>query len=126
MTHAMSAPVGAERAEELLAAALAASDADALEVFVAGRTASVLRFAGARVHQPQDLSAVQVMVRAVVGRSAARAATSSVRDVARIVEHACRQARELEKSGGGARAGVTAHQPAAPAVAERGCGLWCE
>jgi PmbA protein len=124
--------VGASRAEGLLADALAESTADALEVCVAARTSSVLRFAGGRIHQPQDLSALQIMVRAVVDGRSARVAVSSPTLLADAVTRACTTAAALASSsatGGGTTDRPVPHRPAGPDADRPGdarSGLWSD
>lgn len=115
--------VGEERALELISTALAASRADETEIFLAARTSSVLRFADDRIHQPQDLASLQLMVRAVVGDRSARVATSSPAALGEAVERAVGEAVELaatprrrgQTAGKDLRPGG-AHLPAGPST----------
>jgi PmbA protein len=91
--------LGEDRALEAATAALDRSDADATEVYLTVRAGEYTRFAGARVHQPQDITEVQLTVRAVVEGHAARAATSSIERADRAVRIACERARELAAIG---------------------------
>jgi PmbA protein len=120
--------VGEDRAGALLSEALATSVADDIEISLAARTSSVLRFAGGRVHQPQDLAGLQMMVRAVVGGRSARVATSCPALLADAVRRACEQAAALPGLASGA-----AHPPFDPGTdppataAATGAGpLWFE
>jgi PmbA protein len=125
MTEVTLAPcLGADRAQAALDEAVAAAQADQVEAFLATRSATMLRFAGARVHQPQDLGSIQVMVRAVVGHSAARAATSSLSGVGRAVEAACAQARALASAAAGRAPTAPAHPPAQAVPAPADVGMW--
>jgi PmbA protein len=117
--------LGADRAQSVLDDAIAGAPADQIEVFLTTRSAVMMRFAGARVHQPQDLASRQIMVRAVVDGSAARAATSSLQGVRCAVKAACEQARSLAAAAGGRATAVAAYSPAAPGeVAPTDIGVW--
>ncbi len=115
-------PIGRQRADDLLGDALAASTADAIEVTLAARSSSVLRFAGGRVHQPQDVNALQIMVRAVVAGRSARVAVSSPALLADAVDRACTTAGTLASSPGAG--GGAPHQPAGPQPSQRHRELW--
>lgn len=71
------------------------SDADELEICVLGRAGQYTRFAGERIHQPQDITEVQFLVRAVVDGHARRCATSDLRDVGRAADQATASARRV-------------------------------
>lgn len=98
-----SAGLGVDRARSLAARALAASDADETEVRVAARAGEYTRFAGERIHQPQDIAELSVDVRCVVhgrGRSwAARAGTGVPGGVEAAVARAAAGARALMAAG---------------------------
>ncbi|PZG18972.1 TldD protein, partial [Spongiactinospora gelatinilytica] len=93
----MRAYEGRERAMAAVESALAhAAGADAAEAFLSVRAGEYTRFAGRRVHQPQDVVERQLMVRVNVGGRTARAATSDPARAARAV----RAALELATSNG--------------------------
>ena len=58
--------VDPDAALETLTAVVGGSGADEFDAFLTGRSGQYTRFAGDRIHQPQDIVEVQVMVRAVV------------------------------------------------------------
>ena len=87
--------VDPDEALATLAAVVHGSGADAFDAFLLGRTGQYTRFADGRIHQPQDITEVQVMVRAIVDGHAARAATSSLRGAAAAAATAARMARAL-------------------------------
>ena len=88
MTDGFVAAVDPDLALERLAAVVEGGGADQLDAFLTGRTGQFTRFADGRIHQPQDITEVQVMVRAVVDGHSARAATSNLRNL----EHTAAQA----------------------------------
>ena len=90
--------VDPERALETMSAAVASPDADAFDVFLIGRTGEYTRFANGRIHQPQDITEMQVMVRAVVNGHAARAAASSLRGLPAAARTAARMAHAVATS----------------------------
>ncbi len=92
---ALAPAVDQDEALERLATVVNAGGADAMDAFVMGRTGQYTRFADGRIHQPQDITELQVMVRAVVDGHAARAATSSLRGLERAAAEATRMARSL-------------------------------
>lgn len=87
--------VDPDAALETLTAVVGGSGADEFDAFLTGRSGQYTRFAGDRIHQPQDIVEVQVMVRAVVDGHAARAATSSLAGAARAAESAASFARAI-------------------------------
>ena len=87
--------VDPDAALETLTAVVGGSGADEFDAFLTGRSGQYTRFAGDRIHQPQDIVEVQVMVRAVVNGHAARAATSSLSGVARAAASAASFARAI-------------------------------
>ena len=87
--------VDPEAALETLTAVVGGSGADEFDAFVTGRSGQYTRFAGDRIHQPQDIIEVQVMVRAVVNGHAARAGASSLAGAARAAESAASFARAI-------------------------------
>lgn len=91
-------PMPADRALELVDSAARASAADEVEVTLLGRAGEYTRFAGDRVHQPQDITELSVLVRAIVAGHAARASTSSPARVRDAVERANALARGLARA----------------------------
>ena len=79
---AFGGPLDDDRALEVAARAVAGCPADAVEVTVLGRSGEYTRFAGDRIHQPQDITELTVMVTAIVNGHSARAATSRLDRVA--------------------------------------------
>jgi predicted Zn-dependent protease len=74
--------------------------ADAYDVFLAARAGEYTRFAGDRIHQPQDITEVQVMVRAIVDGHAARVATSGLAGLPAAARDAARMATRLAAAAG--------------------------
>lgn len=106
------AAVGQDRAVSACAAAVAGAQqagADEAEAFLAGRSGGYTRFAVDRVHQPQDVAEVQLMVRAVVRGRSARVATSDLGAADGIGRRAAERARALADAAGPLRS------PGAPA-----------
>lgn len=93
--------VDPEIALQALATVVEADGADQFDAFLLGRTGQYTRFADGRIHQPQDITEVQVMVRAIVDGHAARAATSSLRGVTAAAATAARMARSLAAAASG-------------------------
>lgn len=93
-----TAPVDSGRALDELSAIVESSGSDACDAFLMGRQGQYTRFANGRIHQPQDISEVQLMVRAVVDGHAARAAASSFDDLATAAAWAETMARTLASS----------------------------
>jgi predicted Zn-dependent protease len=77
-----------------LDSAVGAGVADELEVVVLARAGEYTRFAGQRIHQPQAITEVQYLVRAVVDGPPYRVATSVGRDLDRVVREAGAGARQ--------------------------------
>lgn len=76
-----------EKALEVVTEAVRACPADAVEVTLLGRSGAYTRFAGERIHQPQDINELVVSIKAIVNGHAARAATSRldrIHDTARV------------------------------------------
>ena len=82
-----------ERAEDVIRA----SDADGLEICLLGRAGQYTRFAGQRIHQPQDITEVQILVRAMVDGHARRTATSDLSDLGRAAGQATAAARRISE-----------------------------
>ncbi len=97
-------PLDDDRALEVAAQAVADCPADAVEVTVLGRAGEYTRFAGERIHQPQDITELTVMITAIVDGHSARAATSRLDRVADTAVAAAGLAR-----GRAAQAGVGGH-----------------
>jgi predicted Zn-dependent protease len=76
-----------------LDAALKSPEADEIEISVLARAGEYTRFAGQVIHQPQDITEVQYLVRAVVNGRPYRVATSAVTDLDRAVAAAAAGAR---------------------------------
>jgi PmbA protein len=110
--------VDPDAALETLAAVVGAGGADQCDAFLLGRTGQYTRFADGRVHQPQDITEVQVMVRAIVDGHAARASTSSLRGVAAAAATAARMARALAAASKAAGSSAVATADAFPNAAE--------
>jgi PmbA protein len=94
---AFTPPVPPDHLLDRLAAAVTGAGADAVEVALLGRAGEYTRFAGDRVHQPQDITETQFTVRAIVDGHAARAATGVIGDLPAAVSRATGLARELAK-----------------------------
>ncbi|MEU5690762.1 metallopeptidase TldD-related protein [Actinosynnema sp. NPDC020468] len=95
-----AAPVDPDRARELLASAVRDVAADHVDATLLARAGEYTRFAGERVHQPQDITEHQVVVRAVVAGHAARVSTSRVDRVPDAVRRATAIARDLARTAG--------------------------
>jgi PmbA protein len=108
----MQEPVDTDAVLSAFDAALEKHDADALELCLLGRSAEYTRFAGDRIHQPQDVTETQYLVRAVVDGQAGRAAVSVLRDLPRAVELAASAARHTAQALGAGTVSLAA--PAAP------------
>jgi PmbA protein len=87
--------VDPNHAVDILAGAVESTDADAFDAFLTGRVGEYTRFADGRIHQPQDITEVQVMVRAVVDGHAARVAVSNLAAVPEATRAAAGMARSL-------------------------------
>ncbi|GAA2009269.1 putative Zn-dependent protease [Nakamurella flavida] len=97
-------PLDPARALEVAQRAVRDCPADAVEVTVLGRAGEYTRFAGDRIHQPQDITELTVSVKAIVNGHAARAATTSLDRVAETARAAADLAR-----GRAAAAGAPGH-----------------
>jgi PmbA protein len=91
--------VNSDEARAALSAAARSGGADAFDIFLAARDGECTRFAGDRIHQPQDITEVQVMVRAIVDGHAARVATSSLAGLPAAVRAAARMAAAVPGHG---------------------------
>ena len=100
MTDGFTAAVDPDLALERLAAVVESGGADQLDAFLTGRTGAFTRFADGRIHQPQDITEVQVMVRAVVNGHSARAATSSLSGLEHTAQQAIRIATAIAANAG--------------------------
>lgn len=110
-------PVAPDGLLDRLAFAAATQAADAVEITLLGRAGEYTRFAGGRVHQPQDILETQFSVRAVVDGHAARAATGTLSGLDEAVGRAAAAARALADRAGGASGSATVATPAvAPKV----------
>ncbi|XVU27774.1 TldD/PmbA family protein [Actinoplanes sp. CA-054009] len=84
--------------ETLQKAATGASDA--VEIALLGRAGEYTRFAGGRIHQPQNITETQFMVRAIVDGHAARAACGTLAGLEATVARATGLARDLARRAG--------------------------
>ena len=78
---------------ETLESALRAPAADELEIAVLARAGEYTRFAGQRIHQPQEITEVQYLVRAVAGGHPYRVGVSTAAALPGAVRAACAGAR---------------------------------
>jgi len=102
----MQAPLNEARTMEALDAALRSTAADEFEISVLARSGEYTRFAGQVIHQPQDITEVQYLVRALVNGHPYRVATSTGAGLERAVAAAADGARdraELSKKAGTVR-----------------------
>lgn len=91
---------------------VASSDADDVEIAVLARAGEYTRFAGDVVHQPQHVTEVQYLVRAIVAGHAYRTATTVAGHLADAVRAAAAGARDRAKAVGRCgRADVSGPQP---------------
>ncbi|MCY1136994.1 TldD/PmbA family protein [Actinoplanes sp. Pm04-4] len=90
-----TAPVAPDALLETLQKAAASADADAVEIALLGRAGEYTRFAGGRIHQPQNITETQFTVRAIVNGHAARAACGALAFLDDAVARAAALAREL-------------------------------
>ncbi|RLK58509.1 TldD/PmbA family protein [Actinokineospora cianjurensis] len=95
-----SAPLSAERAIATVESAARGGGADQVEATLLARAGEYTRFAGDRVHQPQDITEVQVLVRAVVDGHAGTVSTSRLDRVPDAVRSAAAMARDLARAAG--------------------------
>ncbi|GIF51625.1 hypothetical protein Afe04nite_61640 [Asanoa ferruginea] len=105
-------PVAPDGLLDHLAAAAKVPAADAVEITLLGRAGEYTRFAGGRVHQPQDILETQYSVRAIVDGHAARAATGTLDGLSEAVERAAAAARALARRAGGAAGSAGVSLPA--------------
>jgi PmbA protein len=96
----MTPALGTEATLETLESALRTSDADELEIAVLARAGEYTRFAGTRIHQPQDITEVQYLVRAVADGHPYRTGTTTAACLARAVRAACAGARDRARLAG--------------------------
>jgi predicted Zn-dependent protease len=110
-------PVAPDGLLERLGDAAGASKADAVEITLLGRAGEYTRFAGGRVHQPQDILETQYSVRAIVDGHAARAAVGTVGGLTDAVRVATEAARALARRPGAAGTATVAGPAPVPDVA---------
>ncbi|WP_426512276.1 TldD/PmbA family protein [Dactylosporangium sp. McL0621] len=110
----MRTPVDPDRLVPALERAASAAGADAVEIALLGKAGEYTRFAGGRVHQPQDITETQYTVRALVDGHAARAATGVLGGLDAAVARAAELARALAKSAGGPGTATIAAPAAVP------------
>ena len=123
-TSQPTVPLAAERAQELVAEAVLACPADAVEVTLLGRCGEYTRFAGERIHQPQDIDELTVSIKAVVNGHGARAATSRLDRVGDTAKAAGALAAGRAAAAGRA-GGLTVAEPAtAGELADPAPSLW--
>ncbi|MEV0272434.1 TldD/PmbA family protein [Hamadaea sp. NPDC050747] len=91
-------PVAPDGLLERLSTTAASTHADAVEITLLGRAGEYTRFAGGRVHQPQDIVETQYAVRAVVDGHAARAATGTIGGLTGAVTAAVKAAQALAQA----------------------------
>jgi predicted Zn-dependent protease len=89
----MNPPLDSAATMAALDAALKSPAADELEISVLARAGEYTRFAGQVIHQPQDITEVQYLVRAVVNGHPYRVATTVAADLDRAVAAAADGAR---------------------------------
>lgn len=82
-----------ERADDVIRG----SEADEIEICLLGRAGQYTRFAGDRIHQPQDITEVQILVRAVVNGHARRTSTSDPADLNRAAHQATAAAQRISR-----------------------------
>jgi predicted Zn-dependent protease len=93
----MQPPLNDARTMEALDTALRSTAADEFEIAVLARSGEYTRFAGQVIHQPQDITEVQYLVRALVNGHPYRVATSTAADLERAVAAAADGARTRAK-----------------------------
>lgn len=96
----MTAPLDAGRLMSTLDNMLTVADADDVEIAVLARAGEYTRFAGDVIHQPQHITEIQYLVRAIVAGHAYRTATTVASHLADAVRAAAAGARERAKSVG--------------------------
>ncbi len=89
----MAPPLPPDAVLDAFDAALRSTDADELELCLLGRAGEYTRFAGGRIHQPQDITETQILVRAVVAGHARRGAVTVLRDLSAGVSRTAAAAR---------------------------------
>jgi PmbA protein len=100
MSDHFSSPLEAAQAVQVAQRAVRDCPADAVEVTVLGRSGEYTRFAGERIHQPQDITELTVSIKAVVDGHAARAATTRLDRVAETAVTAAALARGRAAAAG--------------------------
>jgi PmbA protein len=88
----LTPPLAPDDLMATLDAAVAMGGADELEIAVLARAGQYTRFAGEVIHQPQDITEVQYLVRAIVDGHAYRTATSVAAHLPAVVRAAARGA----------------------------------
>jgi PmbA protein len=102
---------------ETLESALRSFDADELEIAVLARAGGYTRFAGSRIHQPQEITEVQYLVRAVAAGHPYRAGATTAAALPRAVRAACAGARtRASLAGRPGRVELAGPQPAGSAA----------
>ncbi|WP_410813350.1 TldD/PmbA family protein [Micromonospora sp. 067-2] len=99
-TDTFTAPVPPEQLLDRLRTAAGRADCDAVEISLLGRAGEYTRFAGGRIHQPQDITETQFAVRAIVDGHAARATTGTLGGLDSVVTDAAALARQLAAGAG--------------------------
>ncbi len=94
MTADLTPPLAPDELMDVLDAAVTTTVADDVEIAVLARAGEYTRFAGDVIHQPQDITEVQYLVRAVVNGHAYRTATTVAGRLGAAVDEAARGARE--------------------------------
>ncbi len=108
--------------DALVSAAVAGGGVDDLEIAMLARAGEYTRFAGDVIHQPQDITETQFLVRAIVDGHAYRTATTVTAHLPASIELAASAARELA-----GRAGRSGSADVAGPQAEAATGtLWFE
>ncbi|MEV4348614.1 TldD/PmbA family protein [Actinoplanes sp. NPDC049596] len=92
-----TAPVPPDSLLETLQKAASGTSADAVEIALLGRAGEYTRFAGGRIHQPQNITETQFIVRAVADGHAARAACGTLGDLSATVARAAALAHDLAR-----------------------------
>lgn len=111
-TQQLTAPLDSDDTMAALDAAVQTPDADEMEIAVLARAGEYTRFAGTVIHQPQDITEVQYLVRAVVNGHPFRTSTTAANRLTRAVAEAARGARERAiSSNARARLEVAGPQP---------------
>lgn len=126
MTHPRDAivPVDATvEALEKIATSLSPTAADGLELSLTGRAGEYTRFADDRIHQPQSITELQIMVRAVCDGHAFRTSTSDLRRLPHIAAGAAQAAQQISRT---ARPGTARLPDGLPAPLTQRTPLWFE